>query len=68
MALILFSLEWLPPDVTALGVLISLIILKLVPIEQAFAGFGSDTVMLLLGILIMTAALMRAGVVDVVNR
>ncbi|MBK8986853.1 MAG: SLC13 family permease [Chloroflexi bacterium] len=67
-ALLFFSFEWVPPDVTALGVLLSLILLGLVPMEQAFAGFGSDTVMLLLGILIMTAALMRTGVVEVVSR
>ncbi len=53
---------------TALGVLLALIMLGLVPLEQAFAGFGSDTVMLLLGLLIMTAALMRTGVVEVVSR
>jgi len=67
-ALLLFWFEWIPPDVTALGVLLALIILGLVPLEQAFAGFGSDTVMLLLGLLIMTAALMRTGVVEVVSR
>ncbi len=67
-ALVLFSFEWIPPDVTALGVLVSLILLGLVPMDQAFAGFGSDTVMLLLGILIITAALMRSGVVEVVSR
>ncbi len=67
-ALVLFSLEWVSPDVTALGVLLALIVLGLVPLEQAFDGFGSDTVMLLLGILIMTAALMRTGVVEVVSR
>ncbi|MDX9992911.1 MAG: SLC13 family permease [Anaerolineales bacterium] len=67
-ALFLFWFEWLPPDVTALGVLLALIILKLVPLDQAFAGFGSDTVILLLGLLIMTAALMRAGVVEVVSQ
>ena len=67
-ALLLFSFEWVPPDVTALGVLLALIILGLVPPEKAFAGFGSDTVMLLLGLLIMTAALMRTGVVEVVSR
>jgi di/tricarboxylate transporter len=67
-ALLLFWFEWVPPDVTALGVLLALIILGLVPLEQAFAGFGSDTVMLLLGLLIMTAALMRTGVVEVVSR
>ncbi len=67
-ALVLFSFEWVPPDVTALGVLLALVVLRLVPLEQAFDGFGSDTVMLLLGILIMTSALMRAGVVEVVSR
>ena len=67
-ALVFFSFEWLPPDVTALGVLLALIVLGLVPLEQAFDGFGSDTVMLLLGILMMTAALMRTGVVEVVSR
>ncbi|PKN91829.1 MAG: SLC13 family permease [Chloroflexi bacterium HGW-Chloroflexi-6] len=67
-ALLLFWFEWVPPDVTALGILLALIILKLVPLDQAFAGFGSDTVILLLGLLIMTAALMRTGVVEVVSQ
>ena len=67
-ALVLFIFEWVPPDVTALGVMLALVVLGLVPLEQAFAGFGSDTVMLLLGILIMTAALMRTGVVEVVSQ
>lgn len=67
-ALVMFSFEWVPPDVTALGVLVALVILDLVPLDQAFSGFGSDTVMLLLGLLIMTAALMRNGVVEVVGQ
>jgi di/tricarboxylate transporter len=67
-ALILFWFEWIPPDVTALGVMLALVILGLLPLEQAFAGFGSNTVMLLLGLLIITAALMRTGVVEVVSR
>ena len=66
-ALVLFSFEWVPPDVTALGVLVALIVLKLLPIDRAFEGFGSDTFILLLGLLIMTAALMRTGVVDLVG-
>lgn len=68
LALVLFWFEWVPADVTALGVLLALIVLRLVPPEEAFSGFGSDTVMLLLGLLVMTAALMRTGVVDVVGR
>ena len=66
-ALVLFSFEWLSPDVTALGVLLALIVLGLVPLEQAFSGFGSDTVMVILGLLIMTAAFMHSGVVKVVS-
>src|SRR3990172_9325332 len=67
-ALLLFWFEWISPDVTALGVLLALIVLGLVPLEQAFAGFGSDTVMVILGLVIMKAALMRTGVVEVVSR
>ena len=67
-ALLFFSFEWIPPDVTALGVLVALIVFGLVPLDQAFSGFGSDTFILLMGLLIMTAALMRTGVVEVVGR
>jgi di/tricarboxylate transporter len=67
-ALVMFSFEWVPPDVTALGIMITLAILGLVPLDRVFSGFGSDTVMLLLGLLIMTAALMRNGVVEIVGR
>lgn len=67
-ALVLFWFEWVPADVTALGVLLSLVVLDLVPPEEAFAGFGSDTVILLLGLLVMTAALVRTGVLDLLSR
>jgi di/tricarboxylate transporter len=67
-SLILFSLERVPADVTALGVLLSLILTGLLPIEDAFAGFGSATVMLILGLLILTATLLRTGVVEMAGR
>lgn len=67
-ALLLFSFEWVPPDVTSLGVLLALIIFRLVPLDRAFDGFGSDTFMLLFGLLIMTAALMRTGVMEIVGQ
>ena len=67
-SLVLFSLERLPTDVIALGVLLTLIITGLLPAEQAFRGFGSDTVMMMLGLLVLTSALVRTGVVDIVGR
>lgn len=67
-SLVLFSFERLPADVIALGVLLSLILAGLLPPGQAFAGFGSETVMMILGLLILTAALVRTGVVDIAGR
>jgi di/tricarboxylate transporter len=67
-ALVLFATEWVEADVTALGVLIAMVLTGILPAEKAFAGFGSDTVIMILGLLIMTSALMRTGVMDLVGR
>jgi di/tricarboxylate transporter len=68
LALILFSFEWLPADVIALGILLTLILTGLVPADEAFAGFGSDTVIMILGLFILTATLLRTGVVEMAGR
>ena len=67
-AVVLFSMERLPVDVVALGVLITVILTGLLPSEEAFAGFGSDTVILTLGLLIMTAALEKTGIIEMAGR
>src|SRR5262245_17498397 len=67
-AVALFSLEWISADVVALGVLLALILTGLIAPDRAFAGFGSDSVIMILGLLIMTAALMRTGVVEITGR
>ncbi len=67
-ALVLFSIETLPVDVIALGVLLFLIVTGLLPTEVAFSGYGSDAVVMILGLLIMTAALTRTGVVEGIGR
>jgi di/tricarboxylate transporter len=68
LAVVLFSVELVPADVVGLGLLLALMLTGLLPPERAFAGFGSDTVIMILGLLIMTAALLKAGVVDIVGR
>ncbi len=68
LSLVLFSIETLPVDVVALGVLFFMIVTGLLPADQAFAGFGSDAVVMILGLLIMTAALTRTGVVEGLGR
>ncbi len=67
-ALALFTFEWVAADVVALGVLLALILSGLLPTELAFAGFGSNTFILILGLLVLTAALARTGVVDLTGR
>jgi len=67
-SLVLFAFEWVAADVVALGVLLSLILSGLLPTKKAFAGFGSDTFILILGLLILTASLLRTGVVELTGR
>ena len=67
-ALVLFATEWVEADVTALGLVVGMVLTGILPPDRAFAGFGSDTVIMILGLLIMTAALMRTGVMDLVGR
>jgi len=67
-ALVLFSIETLPADVIALGLMMALILTGVLPAKIAFEGFGSDTSMMILGILILTAALVRTGIVQILSR
>jgi di/tricarboxylate transporter len=66
-AIILFSWDRIPPDVVALGVLLAVVGLQLVPVDKAFAGFSSSTVLMILGFFIMTAALSHTGIIDTVG-
>ena len=67
-ALVLFSIETLPAEVIALGVMLALILTGILPANLAFEGFGSDTAIMILGLLILTAALVRTGVVQLLSR
>ena len=67
-ALALFWWERISAEVVALGLLLALAFTGLLPANQAFAGFGSDTVIMILGLLILTAALERTGVVELGGR
>jgi di/tricarboxylate transporter len=66
--LALFWWERVSSEVVALGLLLALAFTGLLPADQAFAGFGSDTVIMILGLLILTAALERTGVVELAGR
>ncbi|THF68197.1 SLC13 family permease [Deinococcus sp. Arct2-2] len=63
-ALVLFATEWLPIDVTALCLLSALLVLNLISPKVAFASFGSDTVLTLASLFVLTRVLLRAGVIE----
>ncbi len=67
-AVVLFSLENLPVDVIALCITMTLILSGLLPAEQAFAGFGSNTIVMIFGLLVLTAALVNTGITDRAGR
>jgi di/tricarboxylate transporter len=67
-AVALFAWDRIPAEVIALGVMLAVVVTGLLPPEKAFAGFSSDTVMMLLGLFIMSAGLIQTGVVDIAGR
>ncbi|MDY6845516.1 MAG: SLC13 family permease [Chloroflexota bacterium] len=67
-ALVMFSIDVIPADVVALGVMMILILTGIIPADVAFSGFGSDTAIMILGLLILTGALVRTGVIQIISR
>ena len=67
-AVVLFSIDAFRADIIALGILLALSLLGLIPSHTTFEGFGSDTVVMIFGLLVLTAAITRTGVVDQIGR
>jgi len=67
-ALVMFSIDVIPADIVALGVMMTLILTGIIPADVAFQGFGSDTSIMILGLLILTGALVRTGVIQIISR
>ncbi len=66
-ALVLFVTEWLPSDITAIAILVSLAALEPltgVPTEDALRGFASPAVVTIIAMYILSAGVQETGVVD----
>ncbi len=59
-----FSLEKIPVDITTLFLLCALVLLKLLPLKEAFSGFSSEIVIVLGSIFVLSGALIKTGVMD----
>jgi len=63
-AVVLFSLEKLSVDLITLLLLLALLIPGILTPSEAFAGFGSEIIVILASIFVISAALQDAGVLD----
>ncbi len=62
LAVLLFVTEWVAADVTALLILVVIGLMGLVPSNELFNGFASNSVIALLAVMILGAGLDRTGV------
>jgi di/tricarboxylate transporter len=61
---VVFAFEWIPVDVATLLLLIVLVITGTLSLEDAFAGFSNDIIIILASIFVLSGALMKGGVLD----
>lgn len=61
---ICFSLEKISIDITTLLLLCALVLLGLLPMREAFAGFSSDIVVVLAALFVLSGALIKTGVME----
>ena len=66
-ALVSFFFELLPVDVTALCLLFALMASGIVPLDEAVAGFSNKGVLTIGGLFVLSHALMRTGLLEVVG-
>jgi di/tricarboxylate transporter len=61
---VVFAFEWLSVDVTTLLLLATLVLLRILTVEEAFSGFSNDIIIILASIFVLSGALMKGGVMD----
>ncbi|OWY18888.1 potassium transporter TrkA [Sphingobacteriales bacterium UPWRP_1] len=64
LAVVMFSLEKISPDIVTLILLIALIVSGILTPKEAFEGFSSDFIIMLASIFIISASLQNNGVMD----
>src|SRR5262245_61454689 len=67
-AVLCVSFECVSAEVVAMGLMIAFVMSGILTPEKAFAGFASDTVILIIGLLLMTTVLARTGLMEMIAR
>ncbi len=63
-ALVLFAWDKLSVDIVGLIVLLALALPRVLTPKEALAGFGDDTILLLISLFVLTGGIVRTGVVE----
>ncbi|NJM97564.1 MAG: SLC13 family permease [Phormidesmis sp. RL_2_1] len=63
-ALVLFTMEWFPADITALSVMVALILLKQVTPQEGIAGFSNPATITVMAMFVLSAGVARTGVLQ----
>jgi di/tricarboxylate transporter len=67
LALVFFVSEWLPADITAIAVMITLILLGVVTPEEGISGFSNTATITVLAMFVLSAGIDRTGAVQMVS-
>src|SRR5690349_21823586 len=68
LAVVLFSFERIPLEVSSLAVVALLGVTRILSPEQAFAGFANETVVFIFALLAMTQGLASTGVIQLLGQ
>ncbi|MGD1863285.1 MAG: SLC13 family permease [Phormidesmis sp.] len=63
-ALVLFIVERFPADITALGVMVALVLLKQVTPQEGIAGFSNPATITVMAMFILSAGVARTGILQ----
>ncbi|WP_127904040.1 SLC13 family permease [Solirhodobacter olei] len=63
-AMVLFTTEWYSVDVVTLAVVAVLTMTGILTPAEAFAGFGSDVIVMLASIMVLAGAIVKAGAME----
>ncbi|MBL0137017.1 MAG: SLC13 family permease [Bacteroidetes bacterium] len=67
LTVIFFSTEKFSVDVVTMGMLFVLMATKIITPQEAFSGFGSDFIVILASIFVISGALQQTGVLDLIG-
>jgi di/tricarboxylate transporter len=67
-ALVLLSLERVPVDMVALGILVTLMLTGILTPREALSGFSQEAVVVLAGLFVLAAAVRATGSIDALGR